>query len=208
MCCSPRGRAYCSENSFAKDGKVKEIAFKNFGASETAPAWPLIQSPSRRMPSFWPSQPFALVFSPRNDASDRFQLGLLCPRASIFAMFFLLARFLRALVPPHRQVNLFKINHVVTTLVFVRWQRLAQSGSRNTLKRIAMLAISGPRSSAIDQFTDFAHDILHPGRSQGVRASVIFNAAGAPRPLPDARLRPSGRSAASRPYACRAGARR
>ena len=59
-----------------------------------------------------PSGP-ASPFLPRNDASDRFQLGILCPRASIFAMFFLLARILRALVPSRccRQVNLFKINH-------------------------------------------------------------------------------------------------
>jgi hypothetical protein len=35
---------------------------------------------------------------PRADASDRFQLGTLCPFANIFAAYFLPARILRALV--------------------------------------------------------------------------------------------------------------
>ena len=42
-----------------------------------------------------PSGPASfLFFLPRTDASDRFQLGVLCPRASIFATFFLPERIL------------------------------------------------------------------------------------------------------------------
>jgi hypothetical protein len=109
-----------------------------------------------------------LFFLPRTDASDRFQLGIPCPRASIFATFFLPARILRALVPGAADKSISSRSIMVTTSVFFG----GKSGS-STSKRIAMLA-NPTREVRIDQFADFAHD-FHPSPWEKPRSAIIRN---------------------------------